>query len=114
MFRGRRPMLPTLRPAVTLALILALAACGGTEKKEKDQRTAAGEILPGSVSDSMLPYDTVRSQPPLAPPSAAGKGSPKSDTAAEPDAAASTAADPAADAPAAPADAPAAPTAPTE
>lgn len=58
-----------LRLALILSVPLALAACGsgGAEKKQKDQRTAAGEILPGSVSDAMLPYDTVRSQPPLAP-----------------------------------------------
>lgn len=111
-------MSPTLRPAVTRALILvlplALAACGGTEKKQKDQRTAAGEILPGSISDSMLPYDTVRSQPPLVP-SEPGKGSPKGAAGAQPDAAASdAAADPAIEAPAAPAEVPAAPTAPTQ
>lgn len=114
-------MLPTLRPAVTwglvLALPLALVACGGTEKKQKDQRTAAGEILPGSISDSMLPYDTVRSQPPLAPPETT-KGNPKAAAAAQSDAPASDAADstpdPAAEAPAAPAATPDAPAAPTE
>lgn len=108
---------PTLRPALTLALILApiltLAACGGTEKNEKDRRTAAGEILPGSISDAMLPYDTVRSQPPLAPPEAV-KGSAKGAAAARPDAAASDAGDPPAEAPAAPAEAPDALAAPTE
>lgn len=110
-------MSPRLRPVPTLALvlapILALAACGGAEKKEKDQRTAAGEILPGSISDAMLPYDTVRSQPPLAPPETA-KGSPKGATAVKPDGAASDAADPAAEIPAAPAEAPGVPVAPTE
>lgn len=104
---------PTLRSALTLALVLALAGCGGADKKDKDQRTAAGEILPGSISDAMLPYDTVRSQPPLAPPETA-KGSPKGETAARPDAAASDAADSAVEAPAAPAEAPDNPAAPTE
>jgi hypothetical protein len=47
-------------------LPLALAACKG-EKKPAESRTAEGEILPGSASDAMLPLDTVRSQPPLAP-----------------------------------------------
>lgn len=110
-------MSPTLRPALTLALVLALpmalAACGGTEKKQKDQRTAAGEILPGSISDSMLPYDTVQSQPPLAPPETV-KGGSKDAAGTQADAAASDAADPAAEAPAVPAEAPAAPAAPTE
>jgi hypothetical protein len=103
--------------AVILALPLVLTACGGTEKKQKDQRTAAGEILPGSISDSILPYDTVHSQPPLAPPTEPGKGSPKGATVAEPDAAdAAVAADPdrAAEAPAEPAEAPADPAAPTQ
>lgn len=103
-------MSPTVRFALILTPIvtlpLALAACGGSAKKEKDQRTAAGEVLPGSISDSMLPFDTARSQPPLAP-KEAGKASPKSGTAAEPDAAADTAAEPAEDAPAASPDAPA-------
>jgi len=48
-------------------LAIALAACSD-EKKAAQQGTAAGEILPASASDAMLPYDTVRSQPPLAPP----------------------------------------------
>jgi hypothetical protein len=45
---------------------LALAACGGETKKATGGK-AEGEILPASVGDAMLPYDTVRSQAPLAP-----------------------------------------------
>jgi hypothetical protein len=45
---------------------LALAACGGEAKKATGGK-ADGEILPASVNDAMLPYDTVRSQAPLAP-----------------------------------------------
>lgn len=54
------------------APFLLLAACQG-EEKAPAAGTAGGEILPASVSDAMLPLDTVRSQPPLAPrPAAAG------------------------------------------
>jgi hypothetical protein len=56
-----------MRPRLILSLItlLALAACG--ESKKETGGKAAGEILPASVSDAMLPRDTVRSQLPLAP-----------------------------------------------
>jgi hypothetical protein len=92
-----------------LALPLVLAACQG-EKKTAQRGTAEGEILPGSASDAMLPYDTVRSQPPLAPmPTASAKAGGKTggEADAEPsadgsDAAAegSSAASPAAETPA--------------
>lgn len=59
------PSLPV--SLLALALPLALAACKGEDKPAQDAR-AAGEILPGSASDAMIPLDTVRSQPPLAPP----------------------------------------------
>jgi hypothetical protein len=78
-------------------LPLTLAACKG-EKKPAESRTAQGEILPGSASDAMLPLDTVRSQPPLAPMEvASGKpgrtsASGGAEAAAEPDAAATEAA----------------------
>lgn len=63
--------------AATLLAGLALTGCGKEEKKEA--ATAEGRILERSVTDDMLPYDTVRSQPPLALPedmaSEAGQGS---------------------------------------
>lgn len=54
-----------MRVLAALAVCVALAACGDTET-EDDGRTAGGQVLEGSISDSMLPLDTVRSQPPLA------------------------------------------------
>ena len=61
--------------AVSLLSLTLLAGCGGEQKKDKTAGTAGGEILPGSASDAMLPLDTVRSQPPLAP-KAEGSGKP--------------------------------------
>jgi len=56
-----------MRNAMVLGgLMLALAACKADEKKPVGGN-ASGEILPGSVSDAMLPLDTVTSQAPLAP-----------------------------------------------
>lgn len=98
-----------LRLVLILLAPLALSACGsGTDKKQKDQRTAAGEILPGSASDAMLPYDTVRSQPPLAPKDVAKPGA-KGAVADEAEASASDAAADSAAAPPATAEEPAAP-----
>lgn len=54
-----------MRPIAILAVCLALAACNEAET-EDDGRTAGGQVLEGTISDSMLPLDTVRSQPPLA------------------------------------------------
>lgn len=54
--------------AVTLPVAFLLAACGEEPAKEPAQSdgTASGEILQGSISDAMLPLDTVTSQsPPL-------------------------------------------------
>jgi hypothetical protein len=49
-------------------LALLLTACGGDEaKKAEGAGTAQGEVLPGSVSDAMIPLDQVKSQAPLAP-----------------------------------------------
>lgn len=59
-------MRPETRGGLAVALVLALAACQG-EQKPAGKAAAGGEILPGSASDAMLPLDTLRSQPPLAP-----------------------------------------------
>jgi len=50
-----------------LAVSLTLAACDGTKENAGGERkTAAGEVLGGSISDAMLPLATVQSQsPPL-------------------------------------------------
>lgn len=53
------------------ALVLALAACKGDDRKATGGN-AQGEILPGSASDAMVPFDTVKSQAPLAPRSEGG------------------------------------------
>ena len=51
---------------VALAPLALLAACNGSGDKGPERKTAAGEVLGGSISDSMLPLDTVQSQsPPL-------------------------------------------------
>jgi hypothetical protein len=61
-----------------LAVVLALAACGSDPAPGTDGGgTASGEVLEGSISDAMLPVDTVQSQsPPLekAPSEAGGSG----------------------------------------
>ncbi|MEP7221554.1 MAG: hypothetical protein ABI673_02675 [Novosphingobium sp.] len=54
-----------IRAVLIPIMVLGLTAC----KKDapSQSRQAAGEVLPGSVSDAMLPLDSVTSQPPLAP-----------------------------------------------
>jgi hypothetical protein len=49
-----------------LILLAALAACGDKKSDGPERKTAAGEVLGGSISDAMLPLATVTSQsPPL-------------------------------------------------
>ena len=54
------------RSLALATLCLGLAACG-SETKAPVAKDAGGEVLEGSISDAMLPLDTVRSQAPLAP-----------------------------------------------
>ena len=57
--------MPLARHA-SVALLVMLSACNGSGEKGPERKTAAGEVLGGSISDSMLPLDTVQSQsPPL-------------------------------------------------
>jgi len=50
-----------------LLLLATLAGCG-SKKEASATGPAEGKVLPGSVSDAMLPYDTATSAPPLAAP----------------------------------------------
>ena len=63
-----------------LPLLVALAGCGGAEESaEGERKTAAGEVLGGSISDDMLPLDTVTSESPRmreAPEGEAGSSAP--------------------------------------
>ena len=65
--------------SATAALVAALAVAGcDWGKKPADQRSAAGEVLSGSVGDAMIRYDQLKSQPPLAPEHPAATGNPTS------------------------------------
>ncbi len=59
----------TKRPIALLLPIALLASCGEeapVETPPDEGREAMGEVLGGTISDDMLPLDTVRSQsPPL-------------------------------------------------
>lgn len=68
-----------LLTAAALAL-LALSACGG-DAPEEGAGATSGRVLPGSISDEMLPLDQVTSQPPLLAPEASpgGTGTPAAD-----------------------------------
>jgi len=61
MTRGGRRIL------ASAAMVAVLGGCHH-EEKATGHGTISGQILPGSVSDAMLPYDSVKSKAPLAPP----------------------------------------------
>lgn len=52
--------------AIALPIAL-LAACNGSAPEQAGD-AASGKVLPGSITDDMLPYDTATSQPPLMAP----------------------------------------------
>lgn len=91
----------TVLPRAALALVVAAALplTGCNQEKQPAQAAAAGEILPRSVTDDMLPYDTVRSQASPAAPAAmeSGTSTDRRPAATGADANGSTAADSAAD-----------------
>lgn len=63
------------RFACLLTATIVLASCGedGAAVSE-DGREASGEVLEGSISDEMLPLEELRSQAPLAEPTAGEQG----------------------------------------
>ncbi len=68
-----------IRFAVLALLASGLAACNGDAPSENTtgeaRRGAKGEVLGGTISDDMLPLDTLRSRsPPLEEPSRSGRG----------------------------------------
>ncbi len=81
-----------MKRAVTiLALTLALGGCWSKKaSKADDQRTASGQILPGSTSDAMIAYDALTSRAPVAPRAVAaaptGSSEPETPAAAAPEA----------------------------
>jgi len=54
--------------AALSAVVLCLSACGWKKDGADTIDKAEGEILERSVSDDMLPYDRLKSQPPLVQP----------------------------------------------
>ncbi|MEO6151847.1 MAG: hypothetical protein ABIT09_01135 [Croceibacterium sp.] len=56
-----------LRIAPLVLILAALAACN---KSDDSSHSATGRVLEGTISDAMLPVDTVTSEPPLAEPEA--------------------------------------------
>lgn len=73
----------TARNALLLAAAaLALGSCGKKDAQAENS-AAGGEVLPRSVTDDMPPYDTIRSQAPLATPEATGLPSSRARTAPE-------------------------------
>jgi hypothetical protein len=72
-----------MRPIALPALILlaVLTACGGKKDEGPERKTAAGEVLGGSISDAMLPLATVTSQSPPLRESASEDGEDATDSA---------------------------------
>ena len=59
-------MIPLPRIAATLGGALALAACGASGDTAEGGAAENSRILEGSVSDEMIPYEKLRSEPPAA------------------------------------------------
>jgi hypothetical protein len=55
-----------MRALFVLPVLAVLAGCGSQET-QAPKGSSFAEVLPGSASDAMLPYDTATSAPPLAP-----------------------------------------------
>jgi hypothetical protein len=58
---------PPARWPVLAAAILLVVPLGACKRDAASSDAAASQVLPGSVSDAMLPVDRLTSQPPLDP-----------------------------------------------
>ena len=81
-----------LKPKLGLAMLVfagcVLASCdsnGGSRGNSGDDRTAAGEVRGGTISDDMLPLDSLKSQSPPLRESAASGSDASADSSEEPD-----------------------------
>ncbi|MEW4448775.1 hypothetical protein [Qipengyuania sp. JC766] len=68
-----------IRHITLLAMFLAIAGCnsetsGPAESGAESGKGAEGEVLGGTIDDSMIPLDQLRSQPPLEKAAAADGG----------------------------------------
>jgi len=84
-------MIARCAAALGLTFVMTLPlALSGCDRKAETAATPVSEVLPGSISDAMLPEDRVTSQPPLDPRAAAtakaGSGEPEDDATAAADA----------------------------
>jgi hypothetical protein len=74
------------RIGVVLPIVMALAGCGSDPAPvPAGDGTASGEVLEGSISDAMLPLDTVQSQSPPMEKAPSEPGDSASDPAGEDD-----------------------------
>ena len=79
-------------PVILAVCALALSGCQDNAAEpsgDGDAQTAEGEVLGGSISDAMLPLDTITSQPPALreTPAASSGNSPSEEDAPSDDAA---------------------------
>ena len=59
-------MISLLRTVVIVTGATALAACGSSKESAGDSKAENSRILEGSISDEMIPYEKLRSEPPAA------------------------------------------------
>lgn len=70
-------MTTILRSCALIALASGLVACG-SDKSGTSASSGSNEVVKGTISDDMIAYDTLRSQPPAAKIIATGTSAPDS------------------------------------